>query len=235
MIILIPSDATQYEMTLSEMIDEVSNHVRNDKEPTEITRWINMETVSIGSQYRFGYFFTTGVITTISGQRNYVLPTNFLWMLTMMNSTTRRRIDPADENQLAYMDPNYRTQQGTIQGYILNGKSIDLYRVPGAVTQIPYSYQRRPSKLVSLTDQSDLPPEWHPLITLGAARRGLRKEGRFSEIQELNTEYATLLKGLKANLFRRPDKTSQLSGPEILMGGGNRRPWPVLPSNYPRS
>jgi hypothetical protein len=229
--IVIPSGDTTYNLDLGEMIDEVANILRNTNIPIDITRWINLEVLYLSAIYIFREFHASGEITTTSGEPFYQLEDDFYFLKTLVHPTNNIRLAPIDEAILSNFDPKYKTLEGPITHYILNNNSVELYKIPSGTFVLPYSYQRRPLKLVSLADVCDLPSEWHPLITLGAAKRGLRREGRFDEIAEIQADYMQMRKDLVKTVYRRPDSNLVFSGPEVV---GARRQWPVLPPNYPR-
>lgn len=231
MIIIGPQIDSTYGLTLQEMIDTVAGQIRNSTISTEITGWLNEEIISIGSRFRFNELITADTLTTIIGQRNYLLPANFRYLITIYNPTIRKTMEPVGEQELSFINPYYRTQPGQVTNYILQGRSITFYRVPQSVITIPFTYQRRPMKLVGLSDVSDLPPEWMELVMKKAEIRGCAHEERNDQRVQATAEYAMLLKELKKTIYNRPDLFNGFTN----YPGRSSRPWPILdPGHFPR-
>ena len=229
--IIIPSSDPRYGLTLQEMIDDVADNIRNATIPLRITSWINQEIMSLAAIYLFPYLHASSVFATIVGQRNYNLAPEFHYAKIFVNPLIQLPLVAASENEIANRDPQFNTIQGTVTHYSLNGRSIDLYKIPAEVFNIYYSFQRRPVKLISGTDVSDLPPEWHPLLVLGATKKGMRRDERGSdEYQLIAQEYAVLLKQLEVTLKRRPDVVTVFQDPANRPGKYRPR---RDPSHYP--
>lgn len=229
--IILPPVSPDFGIDLEDMIDEVKGTLRNEKIVDEITGWINMEITYLASCYTFPTYHAESGFTTQLNLRQYPLESNFLWMKTIVHPNDNRRLAPINEAILSTLDAKYKTLTGPITHYDLHATAVNLYKVPDGAHTIQYSYQRRPLKLISFTDVCDLPPEWHPLVTLGAAKRGMRREGRFDEIAEIQLDIDRMKKDLKHSVYKRPDTNYGFSGPELI---GMGRDWPVLPSSYPR-
>jgi hypothetical protein len=183
-------------------------------------------------QFAFPNFEVEATLTTSPNVRTYGLNTDMQWLRTIVDQDTNTPLFPLNEIRLSRIDPKYKFMTGRVTAYSLSGTIISLYRIPTYERTFPYSYQRRPLRLVGLGDVCDLPAEWHPLLTLEAAKRGLRREGRFDEIAEIKQDIHDMVKELKKNVYNRPDDPRVFTGPEEL---GYGRQWPQLPANYPRN
>jgi hypothetical protein len=230
--LIIPPSSGNYTLDLNEMLDEVRNILRNKNIDTDITRWINLAILYYAGRYAFPGFEVESSFTTTSNTRTYGLNTDMQWLRTVVDPANNRPLYPENEIRLSRTDPRYKTLQGTVVAYTLSGLTLNLYRVPSGTFTYLYSYQRRPLRLTSLADVCDLPAEWHPLITLEAAKRGLRREGRFDEIGEIKADIKDMEHELKKTVYNRPDDHRVLSGPQEY---GMSRPWPQLPNSYPRT
>ena len=211
------------------MIDQVSDELRNTAIQTKITRWLNMTIVELATKFIFGHLHAYGTKVTVAGNPDVTLDSDFLWLKGLQIPNDVITVYPIDENSVSQGWPNYRTQQGTITNYYLNGLRLSLWMVPSGIKTLTYPYQKRPSKLVALTDVSDLPEEWHSLITQGATTKGYDYDSNPESIKSKARE-KDLLKALGSNVYRRPDDP-------IVLGGRayrSRLPRPRFPAHYPR-
>lgn len=161
-----------------EVIDILLEHVTVKQErwpnwTTRVNRWINWTIEQVAKQYAFHELRTSTTETTVSGTKQYDLPTNlkdiggiFLDDTTQSRKLSRlhfrdylRRIDYADDNQGR---PNF---------YIKRGRKYLLHPVPdGTYTLILY-YIMWPSTLTNDGDTTVL-REKDQLIVSGAAAMG---------------------------------------------------------------
>lgn len=194
-------------MTHQEMVDQVSDELRNVSITSKITRWLNMSIVDLGTKYIFGHLNVYYNAPTVSSNPDWVLPTDFLWLKTIQIPSTVTKIYPKDEQILAEENPDYRTLTGEITHYYINGTTLSFFRVPSGIVQVYTSYQKRPVKLVSMADVCDLPEEWHLLVIQKAITIGFRYEGNTEGKDSSEKAEARLLRGLGSNVYRRPDET----------------------------
>jgi hypothetical protein len=141
-------------------------------------------------------------------------------------------LKPKSEGELAEMDADFETVTGEAIFYILNGRSISLYRVPSESIQVRFSYQRRPLALVNDGDIPELPFEWHPIIMKGAIAKAMQYEDNPNYSAALSDYYA-MIKQYSALAGRRLDVTSVFKSEDTVIA---TQPVarPTLPSNYPR-
>jgi len=229
MSIIIPAGAGGFGFTLQEMIDQVADELRNITISTKITRWLNMSVTDISSAYTFGPLHKYASKGTVPSIPDIQLELDIHWLKTVEIPIQNRKIYPIDESRLSESDPNYRTLTGQVNRYYLNGVLMGLWHVPSSIFPITYSYQRRPVKLIDLTDISDLPPEWHSLIIQKAITKGYSRDGNNDGVLRSKGEEKELLKKLGANAYRRLDET-------VVQGtsGTSSKPGrPRVPRNIP--
>src|SRR3990172_9317590 len=130
-----------------EMIDQVSDEVRNVSIAAKITRWLNMGIIDIAHSYVFGTLHKYATKATASGNPDIILEDDLHWLKTVEIPATQRKIWPEDEQRLSESYPDYRTRTGTITRYYLNGTVMGLYQVPSGIFTVTYSYQKRLIKL----------------------------------------------------------------------------------------
>lgn len=229
-IILAPVDSS-YGMSHQDMINEVRDQCRNNTVDSKITRWINMAIITLSSKFIFPHLHTLSSFETIANTRNYSLPVDLLWAKGFWVPSEKRMLLPADTRTLALYNAGFLSETGQVTNYILNGRSIDLYKVPSANgLTITYAYQRRPLTLVSLLDNCDFPYEWHPLIVQFALIRAFKYEKNMEDARDAYLEYKDMLAELKKTLHTRPDWHYVMNEPKE----NNPNSSPTFPSNYPR-
>jgi len=233
---IFPSGDLDYGMSHSDMIQEVADQARNSSlldssgNSTRITRWLNMEVSMLASQYIFPDLHASSTFTTTSGTRNYGLATDIEWLKLIWDPVGIQFLFPISERELALMDPNFNTQIGHVTHYILNNKAVDLYKIPDTSRDFAYSYQRRPLKLIGLTDYSDLPYAWHNVITQGALIKAFKFENN-DQYRTALEEYRFMVRPLRRKLHKRLD-WFRVFRPQITTA---RIPRPTLPpDHFPR-
>ena len=229
--IVVPSSSSDFGFTLQEMLDIVSNEVGNKSISSDITNWLNMSIIDLASKYVFGTLHMYDSKNTSVGVPDITLADDFYWLKTIAIPLQMRKLYPEDEQRISEGYPQYRTLQGTVSYYYLNGKNLGLWQVPSGVFAIEYSYQRRPIKLVSPDDTCDLPPEWQTLLIQKAITKAYSQEGNSEGFGISMQLEAKLFKELQISAYRRPDETFIYSGKDVR----NRIPRPRLPSNFPTS
>lgn len=214
------------------MIDQVSDELRNVSITSKITRWLNLAIIEVATNYVFGHLNKYGTKNTVAGDPDVTLDSDFLWLKYIGIPTEQRNLTPEDEAFLASNYPDYRTKQGTIQWYYLNGIKLGLYQVPSGIATLTYAYQKRPLKLAGTdpaNEISDLPEEWHNLIAQKAITKGFNYEGNTDGYNKSVAEENRALIRLGTSVYRRIDDP-------VVMGGSTSRvriPRPRLPSNFP--
>lgn len=205
-------------MLLQEMIDQVSDEIRNVSIQAKIIRWLNMSLTDLASNYVFGNLHRHSSRDTLIGAVDIVLgeiiegENDFHWLKTIEIPADNRKLYPRSEQILSEIYPDYRVRQGTITHYYLNGNIAGLFYVPAEVKTITYSYQRRPVKLVEPQKGCDLPVEWHPLVIQKAVTMGFRYEGNTEGREASERAEVRLLRGLASNVYKRPDETLVAGG-----------------------
>lgn len=218
-------------MTPQEMLDQVSDELRNTKITSKILRWLNLGITEISSLYVFGTFHKYGTKNTAIGIPDVTLDADFLWLKSIQNPGTNRRLYPEDEERLSQTYPTYRTLQGTVTHYYLNGTTLGLWAVPSSIFPITYSYQKRPAVILSdLSVTCDLPLEWHAVACQKAITYGYDYDGDAEGSAKSVAKEKRLIKAMGSSVYRRPDETLVLGGP----GVSRRPPYPQLPPSYPR-
>lgn len=213
------------------MLDQVSDELRNTNITTKITRWLNMSIIDLATIYVFGHLHKYFSKATTPSSPDITMDTDFLWLKTIEIPSQNTKLWPGDESRLSESYPKYRTQQGTISEYYMNGIILSLWQVPGAsVLTVTGAYQKRPLKLLdTLSVTCDLPEEWHNLVTQKATTRGYDYEGNTEGSLKSEKKEKPLLFQLGTAVHKRLDETLVL-GPA---SGRSRPARPRLPSNYP--
>lgn len=222
---------SNFGITLQEMLDIISNEIGNVNINSLITSWINMIITDLASKYVFGTLHMYDTKNTSLGVPDVVLADDFYWLKTIAIPSQMRKLYPEDEQRISEGYPQYRSLQGTVSYYYLNGNLLGLWQVPSGTFSIEYSYQRRPNKLVNPDDVCDLPPEWHTLVIQKAITKGYSQAGDDSGFGKSLQLEAKLFKELQISAYRRPDETLMYNGKDVR----NRIPRPRLPSNFPTS
>ena len=217
-------------MIHQEMIDQVSDELRNTKIQTKITRWLNMSIIELATQYIFGHLHKYLSKNTIAGNPDIVMDSDFLWLKMLQIPADSTKIYFRDENVIEEAYPSYRITQGTITHYYLNGITLGLWQVPSGIKTLTGAYQKRPAKLIDdLSITCDLPEEWHQLVTQKATTKGYDYEGNTEGSVKSKSTESQILARLGSSIYKRPDET-------VIMGGSSYRtrpPRPQLPANYP--
>ena len=229
MSIILPPVTPNYGFTHQEMLDIIASELGNVSINSRITSWLNMVIIDLASKYVFGNLHKYDSKTTSIGIPDLILADDFYWLKTIAIPTQFRKLYSEDEQRISEGFPQYRTLQGTVSYYYLNGKILGLWQVPSGGFAVDYSYQRRPVKLVNPTDICDLPSEWHTLVIQKAITKGYSQEGNESGFAISLQLEARLFKELQISVYRRPDETFVLGE----SSGRGRPPRPKLPSNYP--
>lgn len=231
MSIIIPAGAGGYGLTHQEMIDQVSDEIRNVTISAKITRWLNMVTVDLATEFVFQCLHKYGTKATAPGIPDISLEADYLWLKSIEIPVQNRKLWPEDEQRLSEVYPTYRTLQGSITHYYFSGTNmLGLWQVPSGSFSVTYAYQKRPIRLVDPGDASELPPEWHNLIVQKAITKGYAYEKNIEQMQKSQELESQLIKKLGRLVYRRLDQTTILGQPS-----SGRRPARVkFPSNYPR-
>jgi hypothetical protein len=227
--IVIPSVNPNYGFTHQEMLDTISSEIGNISINSKITTWLNMVIIDLASKYVFGTLHKYDSKTTQLGVADIILADDFYWLKTIAIPIQFRKLYPEDEQRISEGYPQYRTLQGTITHYYINGNKLGLWQVPSGNFSVDYSYQRRPVKLISTEDICDLPPEWHTLVIQKAITKAYSQEGNDSGFAKSLQLEARLFKELQISAYRRLDETFVFNGRDTR----GRIARPRLPSNYP--
>lgn len=229
MSIVLPPVSPNHGFTHGEMLDIVSNEIGNVNINSKITNWLNMVIIDLASKYVFGSLHMYDIQDTTAGLPDVSLADDFYWLKTIAIPSQSRKLYPEDEQRLSEGYPQYRSLQGTVTHYYLNGTKLGLWQVPSGVYSIEYSYQRRPVKLIGTNDICELPPEWHNLVIQKAITKAYSQEGNESGFSISMQLEARLFKELQISAYRRLDDT-------FIFNDSNRSSRPAkprLPSNYP--
>ena len=231
MTVIIPAGAGGYGLTHQEMIDQVSDEIRNVTISAKITRWLNMVTVDLATEFVFQCLHKYASKTTAEGIPDIVLEADYLWLKTIEIPVNNVKLWPEDEQRLAEVYPSYRTTKGSISHYYFSGTNmIGLWQVPSSSVSVTYSYQKRPIRLVGSEDVSELPPEWHNLIVQKAITKGYAYEKNIEQMTKSQELEIQLIKKLGRLVYRRLDATTVMGQP----GRGSKPPRVRFPSNYPK-
>lgn len=218
-------------MTHQEMITFVSEQLRNTKIDSLITSWLNLSAVEFANSYEFGHLNTYSSKNTSAGVPDVTLDTDFHWLKTIQIPADNRTLYPESDQYLAKTDPDYRTEQGEVVAYYLNGLTLGLWKVPSGVKTITYSYQRKPVALVATTDVSELPDTWHEVICQSAISKGFVRQRDGNAKVDSDRRIKELLKLNKASLFKRPDYPLNMGRRQSGYSKGQKPGRPTFPDH----
>src|SRR6185436_18785612 len=122
--IVVPSVTPSFGFTHQEMIDIVANEIGNVNISSTITNWLNMVIIDLASKYVFGTLHMYDTKDTSLGIPDVALADDFYWLKTIAIPSQMRKLYPEDEQRISEGYPQYRTLQGTISYYYLNGKNL---------------------------------------------------------------------------------------------------------------
>jgi hypothetical protein len=213
---------TPYSMNIGEMIEEVRDQIRDTKKDTQILRWLNMTSLQLASRFQIPGFSSIGNFPTVVSTQIYSLAVDFHWLKrAWIPSATGgiRTLYPVDEKLLISMAPDWNTITGTVTNYLLDGLNLSLWKIPASIQTIYYSYIRRPKVLLisNLTDVSDFPADFHPIIVQGALVRGFKME-KNEQFSSAFAEYKDMLNEIKKTIYVRPDMEARLGEPFRISG-----------------
>jgi hypothetical protein len=216
--------------TLQEMLDEVSDQLRDVKINTKITRWLNLQIFELAASRSWPHLWKFGFFSTAPSTRDYDLE-NTLQIMSVVNiPSIPRTLIHVDEKFIADNYDNYTYQQGDVVAYTLHGSKISLFRVPSSILAVEYFFYAYPLKLTNPGDISDFPVEWHPVLIQGAVVRGFRYEGNTDQLAEAEVLYKQMYDKALKNSYSPNGQRHVLRDSER----GRRVPRVTLPSNYPR-
>jgi hypothetical protein len=212
------------------MYSHVSDELRNTTINDKVTRWLNMAITELSTDYIFGHLQKYSSKVTVAGTPDITLDTDLLWLKNIGIPVEARKLYPRDESTLAEAYPQYRTLQGQITHYYINGLTMGLWHVPDSIKTIAYGYQKRPAKLlVDYSVECDLPEQWHLVAVQKALKFGYRYEGNDSGLAAAIAEERVTLYKIGASQYKRPDD-------RLIMGsqGRSTKPgYPTIPLNIP--
>lgn len=228
---VIPSDGLSNQgFTHQEMIDEVSDQLRNVNISAKITRWLNIEIFKLSTRRNWEFLFENATVTTDIGSLESRLNNRLAQLLFMYIPAIPRTLYPIDERRLGRVIPSWATLNGTVTHYMLKGSLVRWFRIPDAQYEVNYDYYRYPTKLTNPNDISDFPVEWHPVIITGAIIRGFRYENNEEQLKSAIDDYNELYRYAWKATMKRPDKIHVLGSSE----GTYRSPRVALPDHFPR-
>jgi len=139
------------------------------------------------------YYLKTVESSLVVGQRDYVLPTDFLKchrLEIVMNGTGANE----DRAELQYITLNTQNMvpryQGTPMAYAIKKNRVSLYPIPDLVKTIRIYYSYRVEDLVNASDIPDVPEEFHEYLAILAAKDCFIKDDRNNaNIAEKETKY----------------------------------------------
>ncbi len=150
-----------------------------------IKSWLNnaqKEVQKIIDQAFEGHFIKTSETTTVIGQREYQLPSDFkrLHRLELVIDDGSG-FSTESVRQLGKITPNQQGQlvrYSTPEAYFFKGKQIILVPIPDAAKTLRMDYSYSLADLVADGDQSEIPVEHHEILPIYAAIDGFGKDGR---------------------------------------------------------
>lgn len=164
--------------------------------------WLNLgqrEVQKLLAQAFEGHNIRQATTLTVLNQKEYQLPSDFkrLHRLELVLSGTApnediRRLTKITRNQQDLVS----NQSGSPEYYNFQGNYLILYPAPNPASQtLRLHYEYRVADMSADGDSPDLPVEYHELVGLYAARKGLLKDGRdISTVQKEIDDFEANLK-----------------------------------------
>lgn len=151
----------------------------------QVKTWVNNAQTQVQKlidQAFEGHFIKTSETTTVSGQREYQLPTDFkrlhrLELVLDGGSSFQNQ----SRQMLMWISPNQQdsfARQGTPEAYYFKGKQLILVPVPDVTKTLRMDYAYRLTDMSNDADVSEIPIEHHELMAILATIDGLVKDGR---------------------------------------------------------
>lgn len=174
----------------------------------------------------------------VSGTAEYTLPTA-LYKIDRL-SYKKRRLVPLDAAKLQRADPAYRSTQGDIYGYVVEGDGVTTVRyvrVPSASgSNISIEYFRRGTALSADGTTFEIPDRYVKYVRFYALWRAFERDGPGQDLKMAEHYQARYLEGVRRMQKRREAFQSSRTG---RMGGEvprnlGRRDLPTLPWQYGR-
>lgn len=154
--------------------------------PVQVNLWLNnaqRECQKQLLQAGQNYYLKPSQTSTVSGQADYVLPSDFLKLHRLELVLSGTGTNEA-RSQLAQFTLNQQNQVSTSTGtpevYILKKNRITLYPVPDSIKTLKIHYSTRVADMVNDSDVPDVPEEFEEYLSILAAIDGLVKDNRQS-------------------------------------------------------
>ena len=128
------------------------------------------------------YYTKCATTTTVSGQRDYLLPSDFVKILRI-EYVTQGSGDTASVQRLHQITRQEQdVARGSVSGdptnYFFNKTTFSLVPVPNRVLTMHLYYADRVTDMSNDSDIPDVPEDYHEYLAILAARDGFLKDGR---------------------------------------------------------
>jgi hypothetical protein len=184
---------------------------------TDLLTDLNFEQRTIANkliQTYENYFVTQTSIGVSSAQDYYQLPTDMIKILRLedaTNSNATIELIPTTFNDLDYFQPTIFgiSSIGSITHYAMKGNYLVVRPVPSTNRTLRLHYCKRLDDMVSQSQVSEIPLEYHEILMWGIVKRALiRGESTPEALQVAMGEYTRLYKEME---FTAEDRQVQRS------------------------
>jgi hypothetical protein len=182
--------------------DDVSSFYKD----TDLLTDLNFEQRTIANkliQSYENYFVTQTTIGISANQDYYSMPTDLIKVLRLEDSTNSNatiELIPTTFNDLDYFQPTIFgiSSIGSITHYAMKGNYIVVRPVPATSRTLRLHYCKRLEDLVSGSQSSEIPLEYHEILMWGVIKRALiRGESTPEAMQIAISEYSRLIKDME--------------------------------------
>ncbi len=189
----------QLRVLTSGLLDDVDNGYFT---VAQVNTWLNnaqKEVQKILNQAFEGHSIVKKQTTLVPSQREYALPSDFkrvhrlevVMQGTVPSDIVVTRLIKITRNQQDMVN----NQTGTPNGYYFQGNYIVVVPAPDIARTMNMEYEYLLADMVLDADSPDLPPQYHEMIALYAARKGFLKDGRDAKlVQKEIDDFETGLK-----------------------------------------
>lgn len=143
-----------------------------------IDRWINQGVQETASQFLFHKLLATGQIATVADTESYALPAQTLGLHVVWHAAEKTRLIPISLIELR------RRQTETTEKpleYATDTTRIYFTPIPDDIYTIDFIRRREPATLVVVSDPTEFPAGWDPVVEAFAKYHALQSMGRNNE------------------------------------------------------
>lgn len=196
-----------YPRTLSDLVNEVLAYGfdGNIYRP-RVQSWINEALHRVARKVRLAGHETSFAVNTINGTASYALPTDFVRLLTLRNTTDHQDLDWVSIDEL----DNSRAAVAKPTQFALYGNSLQVYPTPNGVYALSMRYLADTINLVADADVPAMPDDWVDVLVSYALSRAYRSEDDAQQSAFYWNEFVRDFRDLRADLQQPRDGVARV-------------------------